>query len=59
MAIAAPSIPSFGKNPIPNIKKQDEVSLFLSKLHQELNSEIEILRQLKNQKKYLLCNMFI
>ena len=45
--------------PIPNIKKQDEVSLFLSKLHQELNSEIEILRQLKNQKKYLLCNMFI
>ena len=37
--------------PIPNIKKQDEVSLFLSKLHQELNSEIEILRQLKNQKK--------
>ena len=45
--------------PIPNIKKQDEVSLFLSKLHQELNSEIEILRQLKNQKKYLLCNMII
>ena len=45
--------------PIPNIKKQDEVSLFLSKLHQELNSEIEILKQLKNQKKYLLCNMFI
>ena len=45
--------------PIPNIKKQDEVSLFLSKLHQELNCEIEILRQLKNQKKYLLCNMFI
>jgi len=45
--------------PIPNIKKQDEVSLFLSKLHQELNFEIEILRQLKNQKKYLLCNMFI
>ena len=45
--------------PIPNIKRQDEVSLFLSKLHQELNSEIEILRQLKNQKKYLLCNMFI
>ena len=45
--------------PIQNIKKQDEVSLFLSKLHQELNSEIEILRQLKNQKKYLLCNMFI
>ena len=45
--------------PIPNIKKQDEVGLFLSKLHQELNSEIEILRQLKNQKKYLLCNMFI
>ena len=40
-------------------KKQDEVSLFLSKLHQELNSEIEILRQLKNQKKYLLCSMFI
>ena len=45
--------------PIPDIKKQDEVGLFLSKLHQELNSEIEILRQLKNQKKYLLCNMFI
>ena len=33
--------------PIPDIKKQDEVGLFLSKLHQELNSEIEILRQLK------------
>lgn len=45
--------------PIPDIKKQDEVGLFLSKLHQELNSEIEILRQLKNQKKYLLCNLFI
>ena len=40
-------------------KNQDEVGLFLSKLHQELNSEIEILRQLKNQKKYLLCNLFI
>ena len=45
--------------PIPDIKNQDEVGLFLSKLHQELNSEIEILRQLKNQKKYLLCNLFI
>ena len=45
--------------PIPNIKKQDEVSLFLSKLHQELNYETWILMQLKSQKNYLLNNMFI
>ena len=37
--------------PIPNIKKQDEVGLFLSKLHQELKCETWILMQLKNQKK--------
>ena len=45
--------------PIPNIKKQDEVGLFLSKLHQELNYETWILMQLKSQKNYLLNNMFI
>lgn len=45
--------------PIPNIKKQDEVGLFLSKLHQELKCETWILMQLKSQKNYLLNNMFI
>lgn len=45
--------------PIPNIKKQDEVGLFLSKLHQELKCETWILMQLKNQKNYLLNKMFI
>lgn len=45
--------------PITNIKKQDEVGLFLSKLHQELNYETWILMQLKSQKNYLLNNMFI
>lgn len=45
--------------PIPNIKKQDEVGLFLSKLHQELKCETRILMQLKNQKNYLLNKMFI
>ena len=45
--------------PIPNIKKQDEVGLFLSKLHQELKYETWILMQLKSQKNYLLNNMFI
>ena len=45
--------------PIPDIKKQDEVGLFLSKLHQELNYETWILIQLKSQKNYLLNNMFI
>lgn len=44
---------------IPNIKKQDEVGLFLSKLHQELKCETWILMQLKSQKNYLLNNMFI
>ena len=45
--------------PIPNIKKQDEVGLFLSKLHQELKCETWILMQLKKQKNYLLNKMFI
>lgn len=45
--------------PIPNIKKQDGVGLFLSKLHQELKCETWILMQLKSQKNYLLNNMFI
>lgn len=45
--------------PIPNKKKQDEVGLFLSKLHQELKCETWILMQLKSQKNYLLNNMFI
>ena len=40
-------------------KKQDEVGLFLSKLHQELKCETWILMQLKNQKNYLLNKMFI
>ncbi|NDO40871.1 hypothetical protein FMM66_00010, partial [[Clostridium] cocleatum] len=45
--------------PIPDRKKQDEISLIISKLHQKINIEKCLLDQYKNQKNYLLRNMFI
>lgn len=45
--------------PIPDIKKQDEVGLFLHKLHQLIQIEHNILFQYQDQKKYLLNNLFI
>lgn len=45
--------------PLPNRKKQDEVSCLIGKLHQDLVNEQQILNLLNKQKKFLLANMFI
>ena len=45
--------------PLPNRKKQDEVSCLIGKLHQDLVNEQQILNLLNKQKKFLLSNMFI
>ena len=48
-----------GKIYLPPINIQNEISQIFKLLDKKINLELEILNKLKEQKKYLLSNMFI
>ncbi len=44
---------------IPSVEEQSKIANFLSSIDEKIDTETKLLRQLENQKKYLLTNLFI